>query len=588
MLNTVKSQFSGKKFLVIFLTLTYSLFPQSWNNVIQTSILYNDFGLESSIDQFTNKDGVNVLVDYYKRNFQNPDTQYLKYYLLNSTGSIIREYQFENQNVEFANIDGNNDKIYVVYKLGNQIKTRKSTNAGQSWSNIADINLGNNICNHVDITFGKDDNGLHVVWATQDAGSDYKTYYQRLDPSNSWGLKENVTDGSNVGGFPTVSKSTNRVHVSYNTGQWWDPESNLGDAKSRDKYVNTWQIPQNVQSSPQCYRERIHAGSSKLFDFNYQLKPGYYASDLYVKERLLNSTTWSSGQLLQSFAEVSEIVSAANSVDGKTHIVYEGPGSVVYRDYNGTTWSSEYTVGSEYYSPKISASSNDLYVIWGGYYDGNGFIKYRQYDAVPLAPSNLTISINASDETVLTWTVNTEPDVRIINGKYNIYRAETDYNGNLLPYQLAATINAVNGSIAVNSWIDGDALKSTVRKLYYKITAVDINQHESLFSNIVWRFGKLGKTTSQNISNSEYQLFDNYPNPFNPSTKITYSIKEEGLVTLKVFDILGKEIATLVNENKPAGNYEVEFNASLLPSGMYIYKIQSGQFSDVKKMLLTK
>jgi hypothetical protein len=124
--------------------------------------------------------------------------------------------------------------------------------------------------------------------------------------------------------------------------------------------------------------------------------------------------------------------------------------------------------------------------------------------------------------------------------------------------------------------------------LYYKITAVDINQYESLFSNIVWRFGRLGKTTSQNISNSEYQLFDNYPNPFNPSTKITYSIKEEGLVTLKVYDILGKEIATLVDENKPAGNYEAEFNASQLPSGMYIYKIQSGQFSDVKKMLLTK
>ena len=85
-----------------------------------------------------------------------------------------------------------------------------------------------------------------------------------------------------------------------------------------------------------------------------------------------------------------------------------------------------------------------------------------------------------------------------------------------------------------------------------------------------------------------YALNQNYPNPFNPTTKISYSIKEEGLVTLKVYDILGKEIATLVNENKPAGFYEAEFNASQLPSGMYIYKIQSGSFSDVKKMLLTK
>ncbi|MDY0083691.1 MAG: T9SS type A sorting domain-containing protein, partial [Ignavibacteriaceae bacterium] len=65
-------------------------------------------------------------------------------------------------------------------------------------------------------------------------------------------------------------------------------------------------------------------------------------------------------------------------------------------------------------------------------------------------------------------------------------------------------------------------------------------------------------------------------------------IKEEGLVTLKVYDILGKEVAELVNENKPAGVYEVSFNASNLPSGMYIYKLQSGSFTDVKKMLLTK
>jgi hypothetical protein len=87
---------------------------------------------------------------------------------------------------------------------------------------------------------------------------------------------------------------------------------------------------------------------------------------------------------------------------------------------------------------------------------------------------------------------------------------------------------------------------------------------------------------------NEYTLLQNYPNPFNPSTKISYSIKEEGLVTLKVYDILGKEIATLVNENKPSGNYEAEFNASALPSGMYIYKLQAGNFTDVKKMLLLK
>lgn len=87
---------------------------------------------------------------------------------------------------------------------------------------------------------------------------------------------------------------------------------------------------------------------------------------------------------------------------------------------------------------------------------------------------------------------------------------------------------------------------------------------------------------------SEFNVSQNYPNPFNPSTKIIYSIKQDDLVTLKIYDILGREIRTLVNEFVPAGNYEVEFDASLLPSGLYIYKIQSGNFTDAKKMLLIK
>ncbi|MEG8947476.1 T9SS type A sorting domain-containing protein [Rosettibacter firmus] len=89
------------------------------------------------------------------------------------------------------------------------------------------------------------------------------------------------------------------------------------------------------------------------------------------------------------------------------------------------------------------------------------------------------------------------------------------------------------------------------------------------------------------ISN-EYILEQNYPNPFNPSTKITYSLPEASFVTLKVFDILGKEIVTLVNETKPSGKHEVEFDASQFPSGTYIYKLTAGNYQTIKKMLLLK
>jgi hypothetical protein len=85
-----------------------------------------------------------------------------------------------------------------------------------------------------------------------------------------------------------------------------------------------------------------------------------------------------------------------------------------------------------------------------------------------------------------------------------------------------------------------------------------------------------------------YRLEQNYPNPFNPSTVILFQISAREFVTLKVYDILGREVATLINTEKPAGNYNVEFNAQNLTSGVYFYRLQAGKFSDIKKLLLLK
>ena len=93
---------------------------------------------------------------------------------------------------------------------------------------------------------------------------------------------------------------------------------------------------------------------------------------------------------------------------------------------------------------------------------------------------------------------------------------------------------------------------------------------------------------SENEMPTEYCLSQNYPNPFNPSTKINYSVPEYGLVTIKVYDLLGNEVAPLVNEEKNAGNYEIEFNGYGLPSGVYFYKIFAGNFSETKKLVLIK
>jgi len=86
----------------------------------------------------------------------------------------------------------------------------------------------------------------------------------------------------------------------------------------------------------------------------------------------------------------------------------------------------------------------------------------------------------------------------------------------------------------------------------------------------------------------KYSLKQNFPNPFNPATTISYSIKEPGMVLLNVYDILGNEVATLVNEEKAAGRYKLRFDASALASGLYFYRLQSGDFIETKKMVLIR
>ncbi len=85
-----------------------------------------------------------------------------------------------------------------------------------------------------------------------------------------------------------------------------------------------------------------------------------------------------------------------------------------------------------------------------------------------------------------------------------------------------------------------------------------------------------------------FNLLQDYPNPFNSTTTIKYDLPADGLVTIEVFDLLGKKITTLVNEIKPIGTYELVFNASSLASGVYVYKLQAGNFISSKKMLLLK
>jgi M6 family metalloprotease-like protein len=206
----------------------------------------------------------------------------------------------------------------------------------------------------------------------------------------------------------------------------------------------------------------------------------------------------------------------------------------------------------------------------------------------PSKPQLLEVEASQNYHPYLTWEANLEPDIN----KYKIYKYVTYVND----WQyLAQTTN--------NYYEDGTENVCTAippaqceagHYIRYRVTAIDNQQLESVPSDSVminvngYNPEKRNFGNTSDVKPSEYSLAQNYPNPFNPSTIISYSIKKAGFVSLKVYDVLGKEVAVLVSENESAGSYSVEFNAVNLSSGIYFYTLTSGDFTDSKKLMLLK
>lgn len=238
----------------------------------------------------------------------------------------------------------------------------------------------------------------------------------------------------------------------------------------------------------------------------------------------------------------------------------------------------------------LSSAGNEVHVIWKdnlGSNNGNN-LRYKWDNQKPIAPQNLTIT-SYNNHPKLVWQKNPEQDVDY----YRIYRKIGS-----LPYTIHTTVSAslpteyVDNEESVCNPAPGVyCLSGTVAKYY--VTARDLTNKESEPSNEVEAIVK-GEDPYKISANNptevvyDYELSQNYPNPFNPTTTISYQIKEDGFVTLKVYDILGNEVADLVNETQEKGSYSVTFDARNLSSGIYIYSLRVNEFTQIRKMTLLR
>jgi hypothetical protein len=279
-------------------------------------------------------------------------------------------------------------------------------------------------------------------------------------------------------------------------------------------------------------------------------------------------TDWDYGQIQLSTNNGTTWISLTGQFTNPGTGSFQPTGEPLY-DATQSTWVHESIDISAYADQQVSIRfyfRTDGSMQQDGWYVDN--VKVSVYNGV-IPVELVSFSSSVINNTVgLNWITATE----LNNSGFEIQKSLDNSNWNKVGF---VTGHGTSSEVHSYSFVDANPVTGIS---YYRLKQIDFDG-TSEYSNIVEVvYGAV----------AEFALEQNYPNPFNPTTKINYSIKEKGNVELKIFDLLGSEIASLVNEEKTPGNYEVFFNASNLSSGVYLYTIKAGSFVQTRKMMLMK
>ena len=248
--------------------------------------------------------------------------------------------------------------------------------------------------------------------------------------------------------------------------------------------------------------------------------------------------------------------------------------------FDGTNWTSFNPSNSEL--PQTYSINDLAFDNFGNLWiatESAGLVVFNENGITPVELMSFTASINQNDVT-LNWQTATETN----NSGFEIQRKQVFSPQSSVGNNEWNILGFINGSGTTTepqlySFVDENL---SAEKYHYRLKQIDFDG----------TFGYSNTIEVEINSPTKFSLEQNYPNPFNPSTSIHYSIRSGQFVTLKVYDVLGKEVATLVDEYRDAGSYEVEFKSSVsslqLASGIYYYQLIAGDFSQSKKMILMK
>ncbi len=482
------------------------------------------------------------------------DNGHLKY---NGSGTNWTEVQGGDGG--YAAISQSNSQIgYEEYVY---LQIDKTTDGGNSWNDatngLTDAGDGN-VCLFIapfsmnpensDVLIAGSDN----AWVTTDAAGNWSASSSTLSTGAKVSAVTIVNSSSPYLGFAgttdgKVFKSTNLT----GSGDTWTEITPTGN---NGAWVRRITVDLNNKNHIYvCYSGYNNDGVSPT-------KHVWYSSD--------QGTTWTdiSGNLPD--VPVHSLV-----VDpGNSQVLYIGTETGVYQtDDHGTTWVKKGS-GMPDFAPVDElvrqTGTNKLFAFT------HGRSVFATSSALPVELVSFNASAN-SEIAKLNWETATE----VNNYGFEIERAPFNQNGtkpSRVDWEKIGFVKGNGNSNSLHKYTFTDKpLGGT--KFQYRLKQIDMDGSFTY-----------SKVVEVNLIINNFELGQNYPNPFNPSTVINYKLSRKSNVILKIYDAIGNEVATLVNGVKPAGSYNVNFNASNLASGLYIYRIQAGNFTQQKKMMLLK
>ncbi|MBI5401986.1 MAG: exo-alpha-sialidase [Ignavibacteriae bacterium] len=421
-----------------------------------------------------------------------------------------------------------------------EIYYKRSTLSGLTWG--ADTRLTNNTAGKYYPSIAVSGSVIHIVWRDlRNLGSsgNNEIYYKRsTDNGTTWEADTRLTYDTLKSYNPSIAVSGSVVHV-----VWHDERNGVPEIyyKRSTNAGVTWGADTRLTNNPAFSQDACVAVSGSIVcvvwiddrDNNFEI---------YYKRSTDAGVTWGTDTRLSNNTNVSKTPSVAisGSVVNVVWCDLRDGNEEIYlkRTTNaGANWGTETRLTIDTNSstfPSITMSDSFTHIVWKDKRNGNAEIYYKR-------------STNAG--------VNWEADTRLTNNTSN-----KDY----------ASLAASNSMVHV-LWSD---YRHEATEKYYKR-----NPTGNVISGI------------QHISSeipTSYSLSQNYPNPFNPTTKIKFDVARVGDVKIAVYDAMGREVQTLVNESLQSGTYEAEFDGSQLTSGVYFYKLITGDFTETKKMLMIK